>query len=270
MLRIPSAALLLLALSPVSIDAFSVPSNQMQTSSFAAQAIRPAVIRPTISLFAEGEEAAEANEEEVTAEVTEDEPNAEEAEEEDPEITAIKKEIAELENTVKNKNRELDTIEKLGEQYTQGGYARKVAEMEQNKKNKAAAAGNSQTTAKAGVLQSFLPIMDELKSLTEKYDGNDFAKSYGALSWDFNNALKDMGVAEFTVEAGQVADSRRVQAVQEVHSEEVAKGVIIEVVDSGFEMEGNVMRMAAAVVSLGPEAAEEAAAEEASAEEVAE
>ncbi|GFH45741.1 hypothetical protein CTEN210_02215 [Chaetoceros tenuissimus] len=267
MLRIPSVALLLLALSPVSIDAFSVPRNQMQTSSFAAQAIRPAVIRPTISLFAEGEEAAEAHEEEVTAEVTEDEPNAEE---EDPEITAIKKEIAELENTVKNKNRELDTIEKLGEQYTQGGYARKVAEMEQNKKNKAAAAGNSQAAAKAGVLQSFLPIMDELKTLTEKYEGNDFAKSYGALSWDFNNALKDMGVAEFTVEAGQVADSRRVQAVQEVHSEEVAKGVIIEVVDSGFEMEGNVMRMAAAVVSLGPEAAEEAAAEEASAEEVAE
>lgn len=198
--------------------------------------------------------------EEVAAEVTDDEPEEaveEETEEEvDEELEAIKKEIAELENTLKNKNRELNSIEKMGEQYTKGGYARKVAEMEQFRKSRSAASADSKVTAKASVLQNFLPIVDELKTLTEKHEGDEFAKKYAALSWDFNNALKDMGVTEYSVAEGDTADSRRVNALEEEYSETLAKGCVIKALDTGYEIDGNVMRMAEAVVSLGSEAEE--------------
>jgi len=98
-----------------------------------------------------------------------------------------------------------------------------------------------------------LPIVDELNSLTEKYDGDDFAKKYAALSWDFTNALKDMGVTEYSVAEGDASDARRVNAVEEEYSESIAKGYVIKALNTGYEIDGNVMRMADAVVSLGSE-----------------
>ena len=295
MMKFASVALSLLALSPASIQGFTVSNTNRLTLASVTQQSQVAFVTPSsfsrskIALNAADdkdtesseEEGAEAAAEEVTAEVTEDEPNAEaEADESDNEVEAevtaeveaddtaeaIKKQIAELENTLRNKNRELDSIEKMGEQYTEGGYSRKVAEMEQVKKTKTAASKDNKLVAMASVLQNFLPVVDELKSLTEKYEGDEFAKKYGALSSDFNSALKNMGVTEYEVAAGDAADAGRVTAVEEVHSDDVAKGIVISVVNSGYEMDGNIMRMAGAVVSLGPEAAVEAAAEE-SAEE---
>lgn len=289
MMKFASVALSLLALSPASIQGFTVSTSNRLTLASVTQQSQMAFVTPSSfsrskvllnaaddkdaeSVEDEGAEAAAA--EEVTAEVTEDEPNAEadepdnevEAEvtaevEADDTVEAIKKEVAELENTLRNKNRELDSIEKMGEQYTEGGYSRKVAEMEQVKKTKTAASKDNKLVAMASVLQNFLPVVDELKFLTEKYEGDEFAKKYGALSSDFNGALRNMGVTEYEVAVGDAADVGRVTAVEEVHSDDVAKGIVISVVNGGYEMDGNIMRMAAAVVSLGPEGAVEAAAE---------
>ena len=289
MMKFASVALSLLALSPASIQGFTVSTSNRLTLASVTQQSQMAFVTPSSfsrskvllnaaddkdaeSVEDEGAEAAAA--EEVTAEVTEDEPNAEadepdnevEAEvtaevEADDTVEAIKKEVAELENTLRNKNRELDSIEKMGEQYTEGGYSRKVAEMEQVKKTKTAASKDNKLVAMASVLQNFLPVVDELKFLTEKYEGDEFAKKYGALSSDFNGALRNMGVTEYEVAVGDAADVGRVTAVEEVHSDDVAKGIVISVVNGGYEMDGNIMRMAGAVVSLGPEGAVEAAAE---------
>jgi len=270
MMKFASVALSLLALSPASIQGFTVSNSNRLTLASVSQRSQVAFAAPSFSRSkfvlnvaddkdAESSEEgsdveAEAEAEEVTAEaeVTEDEPK-EEADEVDEE-EAIKKEIAELENTLRNKNRELDSIEKMGEQYTDGGYARKVAEMEQTKKSKTAASADNKLVAMASVLQNFLPVVDELKALTEKYEGDEFAKKYGALSSDFNSALKNMGVTEYVVAAGDAADASRVTAVEEVHSDDVAKGIVISAVNSGYEMDGNIMRMAEAVLSLGAEA----------------
>lgn len=188
-------------------------------------------------------------------------------EEVDEELEAIKKTIAELEGKLKNKNRELDSIEKMGEQYTQGGYARKVAEMEQFRKTRSAASADNKVVARAAVLQNFLPVVDELNVLTAKYGEDEFAAKYGALSWDFMGALKDLGVSEYATAEGDFADTRRVTAVEEEHSETIPAGCIISPLGNGFEIDGNIMRMAAAVVSLGPEGAQE---EEEAAEATAE
>uniref|UniRef100_A0A7S3V4N6 GrpE protein homolog n=1 Tax=Chaetoceros debilis TaxID=122233 RepID=A0A7S3V4N6_9STRA len=203
---------------------------------------------------------------ETEGELSEEEPVAEEAvaEEEaeepvDDEAETIKKEIVELENTLKNKNREINNIEKLGEQYTEAGYARKVAEMESINRSRKASAADGKTTARAGVLSKFLPIVDELKRLTELHEGDEFAGKYKALSSDFNGAMGTMGVAEFTLGEGEFADATRVSVVVEEHSETIVKGSVIAVIEgsTGYEIEGNVMRPVDAVVSLGPEPAEE-------------
>jgi len=278
MTKFSSVTLLLLALSPASVRGFTVSNNnRLAPISVSAQSqvvfLEPSFSRSNVVLNAA--DGAESNDEaeEVAAEVTDDEPpivEEEEAKEEVDEevgIDAIKKETAELENTLKNKNRELDSIEKMADQYTELGYARKVAEMEEVKKSKAAASAGTKVVAKASVLQNFLPVVDEFKVLTAKYEEDEFAQKYSALSSNFNSALAEMGVAEYDVVEGDVVDIRRVTAVEEVHSADVAKGCVIKAVNSGYELDGNIMRMAEAAVSLGPEGEEEPAETEESAEE---
>jgi hypothetical protein len=53
-----------------------------------------------------------------------------EEEEEDPELTALKEEIASLETTLKEVRRKLAYTNDLADDFTKTGYARKVAEME--------------------------------------------------------------------------------------------------------------------------------------------
>lgn len=208
------------------------------------------------------------NKEESDESSTIDENEEEEQEpEEDPEITAMKKEIDELESLLKQKNRDLNNMERMAEEYTKGGYARKVAEMESFRRRQSMLSTDNKMAARANVLQSFLPILDKLQENNARYEGDEFAKSYSALSWDFNNALKDLGVTEYTVKEGDLADVDRVVAVKEEYSDTFAKGEVIEPVDIGFEIEGNVMKAASAVVSLGPESvAEEEGGEEGAAE----
>lgn len=231
------------------------------------------ISRENVIMFAtEGEATPDEStaDEEITSEESSEEETSSDDEttsSEEDEVEAIKKTIAELETTLKNKNREINNVEKLGEQYTEAGYARKVAEMESYRRSRSANAADGKVVAKAGVLQNFLPIVDELKSLEEKYQGDEFAQKYSALSSEFNGVLSKMGVQEFTVAEGDKADSRRVTAVEEEHSDSIPKGCVIRAIEGscGYELEGNVMRMAEAVVSLGPEAEEEA--EEEAAEE---
>lgn len=54
----------------------------------------------------------------------------EEEPQEDPEVVAIKEEIAKLESTLKEKRRELAYVSDKAEDFSKSGYARKVAEME--------------------------------------------------------------------------------------------------------------------------------------------
>ena len=73
----------------------------------------------------DGEEAAAADGEgDGEQEKKEEEPK------EDPEVAALKKEIAELETQLKSKRSTLQYTQDQAEEYTKAGYARKVAEME--------------------------------------------------------------------------------------------------------------------------------------------
>lgn len=271
--RFSSAALsLVLMMQPLAIEGFGISSKNIPYTNIRPSTFIPSILDTTdikinrdiitVMYATEGEASSEepsAAEEKIPP--TEEEASDEEEPAADDEVDALKKEIAELENTLKNKNREINNVEKLGEQYTEAGYAREVAKMESYRRSRSANAADGKVVATAGVLQNFLPIIDELKTLGEKYDGDEFAKKYSALSSEFNGVMTKMGVQEFTVVEGDKAEPSRVTAVVEEHSDSIPKGCVISPIEgrSGFELEGNVMRMAEAVVSLGPEAAEEEA-----------
>lgn len=201
-----------------------------------------------------------------TEEPTPESPS-EEAPQEDPEITALKEQIAKLESEVNAKKSSLSAIQEMADIYTKEGYARQVAHVENNKRMRRGNMANSKQAAWASVVQTFLPVMDELDAVGAKYEGNEFAQSLGALRSEFMNALGELGVSEFGANVGDMVDGERVVATSEEFSEECAKGTVISGVKNGFEIQGNIVRPAECVGSLGSEKAEEEEEEEASAEE---
>lgn len=267
-----AVALLVLLNAPSSTNAFGVITPHRSSSlSFNNVVLnRP---RSLILYNDSGENedvAAAASEEEEQAETSvEGEVVAEEEEEpkEDPELKAMKDEIAELESALKQKNRDLNSIESMVDKFSKAGYARKVAELDQLRKNRRATSQNNQYTERANVLQKFLPVLDELTELDAKYGGEGIAASYSALKGSLIGGMKELKAAEFSVESGEKIDSRRVTTVEEIYSEDIEKGCVVEMKKAGWELEGNVMRFAEAVASLGSEADAQKAEEAAAAEE---
>lgn len=122
---------------------------------------------------------------------------------------------------------------------------------------------DSKSAATASVLQSFLPALDEMEVIGARYEGNSFAGTLqSGLTLEFQTNLKELGVSEFGVESGDEVVMGRVVAVEEQFSEEFGKGTVITPLKSGLEIQGNVVRPAECVASLGSEAAAAAAEEE--------
>jgi len=168
------------------------------------------------------------------------------------ELDDIKKEIAQLEQTIKNKKRELASIEGLAEQYSKAGYARKVAEMDGFRKNRQAAQFDDKSAVKASVLQDFLPVLQRLNDLNDQYASNTFAvRNYSTLSTSFANTLKTLGLLEFTPDVGsKIGDTSRIKVVQEEVSDLYPEsGYIISVLKKGYELNGNIVQPAEVVAS---------------------
>lgn len=72
----------------------------------------------------------------------------------------------------------------------------------------------------ASVLQDFLPILDDLEALEEKYGNDDFGKSFSALGGAMRTALKELGVEEYSVKEGDTVNKQRVIVVEEEYTED--------------------------------------------------
>lgn len=208
----------------------------------------------------------EASTDETTAT---DETPAEEEEEEapplDPEVVALQESVTNLESDLKAKKTQLANIKDMADKYSSTGFARQVALVENNKRMRGANMADNKSSARASVLQSFLPVLEDLDVVGARYEGNAFAKSLeGGIRSELENALGELGVSEYVVDGGQAMEMGRVVAVEEVYSEEFGKGTVVQALKSGLEISGNVVRPAEVVGSLGSEsaAAEEAAAAE--------
>ena len=118
-------------------------------------------------------------------------------------------------------------------------------------------------SATASILTEFLPILDHLNELRDdKYGEDDFGKQYNALPGAMKTAFSELGVTEYTLTTGDAVDKERMIVIDEEYSDNHPKGTVIRPVAMGMELQGNVIRMAEVIASLGPETPEEETEEE--------
>jgi molecular chaperone GrpE (heat shock protein) len=173
--------------------------------------------------------------------------------EEDPELVALKQEIASVESALKAKKRTLLATRDSVEEYSKQGYARKVAEMENMRRNRSTLNKSNRSYATAAVIAEFVPSYDKLLQLKEQYSEVPFAKQYEALSGTMRSAFSELGVQDYVVSEGDKVNRDTMNVVEQRNSESAAKGVVLEVVSNrGLELQGNVVRQADVVASLGP------------------
>ena len=121
---------------------------------------------------------------------------------------------------------------------------------------------SNRSGATAAVLAEFLPVLDRLHQLRETHGADSFGQQYNALAGAMKTAFTDLGVTDFAVAAGDNVDGVRVVGVATEHSDMVRKGAVVQPLRGGLELQGNVVRAAECVESLGPEGLLEAAHEE--------
>jgi molecular chaperone GrpE (heat shock protein) len=109
---------------------------------------------------------------------------------------------------------------------------------------------SSKSNAMAGVLKDFLPVYDTMNTLKDKYANDEFGSKYGGLA--MGPTFAKMGVKEFSVVGGVPVDLIRMKVVSSEYSE-AAKGTVVAQVAPGMELEGNVIRAAECMTSLGSE-----------------
>mmetsp|Transcript_151 Transcript_151/g.201 ORF Transcript_151/g.201 Transcript_151/m.201 type:complete len:296 (+) Transcript_151:70-957(+) len=278
--KVATTALLSLIAASDAFTSFA-PIQKVSPITFVSPAIAPLKkisksherIRSISSLSATEE--AEGSGETVEDSAGEGAATEDETPKEDPEVTAIKEEISQLENQLRSKRRELDRIKDESDDYTEKGYMRKCADMENLRRKRAARQSDNMGGAIATTIQNFLPILDNLRELDVMYANDEFAKCYSALRSDYENSLKGLGLSEFSVSTGEELNLSKMAAVAQEYSNDIAKGAVIREESSGIEVSGNVIRLANCVVSLGSEAdaikeAEEKAKAEAEAKAKAE
>jgi len=182
---------------------------------------------------------------------------------------ALKEEIAELEDALKSKRRQLRETQDTADRYTKTGYARKVAEMENMRRARSMLQSSDKSSASATILREFLPVIEQLESLKEKYADDEFGKQYGALPGALKGAFTSLGVTDYTVTMGEKIDLSRMVVVESEHCEDQPADTVLRPLKMGLELQGNIVQYAECVASLGPEKTEEAAeeAEEAAADE---
>jgi len=167
---------------------------------------------------------------------------------------ALKEEIAKLESTLKSKKGTLSYSQDQVEEYSKGGYARKVAEMENMRRVRSTMNSSGRSSATAAVCTDFLPVFDKMNELKDKYSDDEFGSKYSGLSMEA--AFSKLSVTQFTPDCGDAIDFR-VSVVDTECSSSFAKDTVIRSLSSGMELEGNIIRPAECVASLGPEKDEE-------------
>mmetsp|Transcript_14791 Transcript_14791/g.27370 ORF Transcript_14791/g.27370 Transcript_14791/m.27370 type:complete len:356 (+) Transcript_14791:148-1215(+) len=192
----------------------------------------------------------------------------EEEEKEDPEITALKAEIKKLEQSISANQLKASTIRNEASGFSKDAYVRLAAEADNYKRKNADRGKETGYVEQAKILSSFLPIYDKLVGTSEKYEEAEdesavkTAKSYSALGGNLMGKFKEMGVKDTHGVVGEKFKPLTHEKVLEVHSDEVPEGCVVEEVEVGLELRGNVVRKSKVVISLGKEKEEEGKKEE--------
>jgi molecular chaperone GrpE (heat shock protein) len=110
-------------------------------------------------------------------------------------------------------------------------------------------ASTSQSSATAAVLRNFMPAYDTLNNLQQKYADDEFGSKYSELN--LQQSFANLGVTNFNVAPGEVVNNFRMKVLEKEVSKDFAKDTVIREVAPGLELNGNVIRAASCVASLG-------------------
>jgi molecular chaperone GrpE (heat shock protein) len=115
-------------------------------------------------------------------------------------------------------------------------------------------ASSNKFTSTAATLVEFLPALDAVEMLSEKYSTDEFGKQYNAVAGAMKTAFKELDVVPYEVKVGDIIDdARRIDVIESQYSTDYPKGSVIQVISQGMELKGNVVRPAKCVISLGVE-----------------
>ena len=107
-------------------------------------------------------------------------------------------------------------------------------------------------------------MYDSLNTLKDTHSSDDFGAKYSNLN--LQQTFETLGVTSFGVEVGEKVNNFRMKVLESEVSTEQKKDTVLREVAPGMELDGNVIRAALCVSSLGEEVKEEAAVEEGSSE----
>jgi molecular chaperone GrpE (heat shock protein) len=99
------------------------------------------------------------------------------------------------------------------------------------------------------VLRDFLPSYDALNELQAKYANDEFGSKYSGLT--LKKTFSNLGVTDYNVSPGDAVNAFRMKVLEKEISKDFPKNTVIREVSPGLELDGNVIRAASCVASLG-------------------
>lgn len=160
----------------------------------------------------------------------------------------IEQESAEAEEETISKEEQLQ--EELGKEKDK--FLRLFAEFENFKKRTSKERMELFKTAGQEIMTSMLPVMDDFdRALKEiaKTEEKELLKGVELISTKFRETLKNKGLEEVAVEAGETFDAEIHEAVTQIPApEESLKGKIIDVIEKGYKLGDRIIRHPKVVV----------------------
>jgi molecular chaperone GrpE (heat shock protein) len=99
------------------------------------------------------------------------------------------------------------------------------------------------------VVRDFIPVYDTLNKLQQNYVNDEFGSKYSELN--LQQTFTNLGVSTFHVVPGDKVNTFRMKVLEKQISQDFDKDLVIREVSSGLELDGNVIRAASCIASLG-------------------
>lgn len=139
-------------------------------------------------------------------------------------------------------------------------YLRSVADMENFRKRIAREKQDIIRSAASGVVESLLPVLDNMKLGLQAAENHPEAKdvSFGFKMVDdqLKKILSDQGLEEL-IPDGEVFDPNLHECISHQPSDEIEEDKVIQTVRAGYRLNERLIRAANVIVSSGPAKAED-------------
>lgn len=140
-------------------------------------------------------------------------------------------------------------------------YLRAVADLDTYRRRVMREKEDLKKYAVASLLESFLPVYDNLslgmESAEQTSDPKIVVQGLQMVLNQFRNVLEEYGVSEIAPQKGDDYDHNAHEAMQTQPSDEVEEGKVLVLVRKGFKLNDRLVRAAAVIVSGGPQKEED-------------